>query len=196
MSKWIKVGIDHEDGMTLWMNEYADEQFFAWGYQVPRHHGWPSMKDELKPSGRSWINGWAWNDKTRRAVQTNTPPEDETDVPDEAPGGEVRTVSRTGGEKGMKLARYDLIPTAPLKALAEHYAKGAEKYDDNQWRKGYEFSKSFAALQRHAWQWWNGEDTDEETGSSHLTAVAWHAFALLEFMSSHPDFDDRYKKGE
>ncbi|PBC38515.1 hypothetical protein CJ179_38620 [Rhodococcus sp. ACS1] len=105
---------------------------------------------------------------------------------------EIRSVSSTGGEKGVKLARYDLIPAVPLRDLAEHYGRGAEKYDDNQWRKGYEWSKSFAALQRHAWQFWSGEDYDEETGSPHMAAVAWHAFALLEFMRTHPNFDDRH----
>lgn len=108
--------------------------------------------------------------------------------------GEVRTVSSTGGEKGTKLARYDLIPVDALKQVAEHYGRGAEKYDDNQWRKGYEWSKSYAALIRHANQFWAGEDFDEETGSNHMAAVAWHALALLTFYKEFPDFDDRYKE--
>lgn len=79
-----------------------------------------------------------------------------------------------------------------LTALAEHYGVGAEKYDDNQWRKGYEWSKSYAALQRHLTAWWGGEDIDAETGSSHLAAVAWHSFTLLTFIREQPDFDDRF----
>jgi hypothetical protein len=108
-------------------------------------------------------------------------------------GSEVRTTSRTGGEKGVKDARFDLIPIGALTQLAEHYGVGAKKYDDNQWRKGYEWSKSYAALQRHLTAWWAGEDIDDETGSSHVAAVAWHAFTLLTFIAEHPDFDDRYK---
>ena len=106
---------------------------------------------------------------------------------------EVRTTSSTGGQKGTKAERFDLIPIGALTQLAQHYGVGARKYDDNQWRKGYEWSKSYAALQRHATSWWGGEDTDEETGSSHMAAVAWHAFTLLTFIEEHPDFDDRYK---
>lgn len=105
---------------------------------------------------------------------------------------EVRTTSRTGGEKGVKSARFDLIPVGALTALAEHYGVGAEKYDENQWRKGYEWSKSYAALQRHLTAWWGGEDIDAETGSSHLAAVAWHSFTLLTFIHEQPDFDDRF----
>lgn len=106
---------------------------------------------------------------------------------------EVRSVSSTGGAKGTKLARYDLIPVGPLRQVAEHYGKGAAKYADHNWRRGYEWSKSYAALMRHATQFWSGEDVDEETGSHHMAAVAFHALALLEYAETHPDFDDRYE---
>ncbi|WP_052071033.1 dATP/dGTP diphosphohydrolase domain-containing protein [Rhodococcoides fascians] len=106
--------------------------------------------------------------------------------------GEVRSVSATGGEKGTKLARYSLIPAAALRELAEHYGRGSQKYADNNWRLGYEWSKSLDALQRHLGQFADGEDFDEETGSKHIIAVAWHAIALATFMDEHPKFDDRY----
>jgi hypothetical protein len=109
--------------------------------------------------------------------------------------GEVRTTSAKGGEKGVKLARYDLIPTGPLRQLAEHYGVGAQKYDDHQYRKGYEWGKSFAALQRHTWAFWNGEDIDAETGSLHIIAAAWHCLTLAEFTAQHPDMDDRFTGG-
>lgn len=105
---------------------------------------------------------------------------------------EIRSVSSTGAEKGVKLARHDLIPTGALNALATHYGVGSRKYADSNWRKGYEWSKSYAAMQRHLTAWWGGEDIDAETGSSHMAAVAWHAFTLLTFIEEHPKFDDRY----
>lgn len=107
--------------------------------------------------------------------------------------GEVRTTSSTGGQKGTKIQRYDLLPISALKQVAQHYGVGALKYDANQYRLGYEWSKSYAALQRHANQFWGGEDFDEETGSNHMAAVAWHALTLLTFFEEHPQFDDRYK---
>lgn len=97
----------------------------------------------------------------------------------------------TGGEKGSKDARFDLIPAGPLTELAKHYGAGAKKYEDRNWERGYRWSLSFAAMMRHAWAWWRGEDSDEETGSHHLVAVAWHALALLEFRHTHPEKDDR-----
>lgn len=105
---------------------------------------------------------------------------------------EVRSVSSTGGEKGTKDERHDLIPVEALATVARHYGAGARKYSAHNWRKGYEWSKSYAAMQRHANAFWAGEDIDEETGSPHMAAVAFHALALLTFMEEHPDFDDRY----
>jgi len=105
---------------------------------------------------------------------------------------EIRSVSSTGGEKGTKLARFDLIPIGPLTELAKHFGRGATKYEDHNYRRGYEWSKSYAACQRHLTQFWAGEDLDEETGTPHVIAAAWHCFALAEFMTAHPDFDDRY----
>ena len=105
-------------------------------------------------------------------------------------------MSSTGGEKGTKLARFDLIPIEPLTELAKHFGRGSQKYDDHNYRKGYEWSKSYAACLRHLTQFWNGEDFDEETGTPHVISAAWHCFAMYEFMLHHPDFDDRYNYGE
>lgn len=108
-------------------------------------------------------------------------------------GVEVRSVSSTGAEKGVKRARFSLLPMVALTEVAEHYGVGATKYEDHNMRRGYEWSKSYDALMRHTTQFWSGEDRDEETGSKHLAAVVFHALTLMEFMETHPEFDDRYK---
>lgn len=106
--------------------------------------------------------------------------------------GEVRVTSETGGSKGQKPQRYDLIPPGPLDKLAELYGIGAAKYGENRnWERGYDWSLSFAALQRHAWAFWSGEDNDTETGLPHMASVAFHALALIEFMDTHRDYDNR-----
>jgi hypothetical protein len=111
---------------------------------------------------------------------------------------EVRVVSASGGAKGQKIERFDLIPPNVLFQLATHYGKGDAKYNkegDNprNWERGYPWSWSYAALCRHLFAWWGGEDIDEETGSSHLIAVIFHAFAMVEWMKTHPEYDDRPK---
>jgi hypothetical protein len=97
----------------------------------------------------------------------------------------------TGGEKGRKLARFDLIPARALWHLAEHFGRGASKYADRNWERGYAWSLSFGAIMRHLWAFWGGEDHDKETGSHHLDAVMWHAMVLRTFAEDYPEHDDR-----
>jgi hypothetical protein len=108
----------------------------------------------------------------------------------------IVTDPKTGAKKGSKLARYDLLPPGPLQAVAEHYGRGAEKYEDRNWEKGYDWGLSFAALNRHLWAMWNGEWIDEETGSPHLAAVVFHAFALMEFHDKGLGTDSRSWRDE
>jgi hypothetical protein len=106
-------------------------------------------------------------------------------------GDEVRLTSSTGGQKGDKEARFDLIPARPLWELATLYGRGAQKYAERNWESGYEFHLSFSAAMRHAWSWWNGEDRDPETGVSHLVNAAWHLLNLVQLQITHPEHDDR-----
>lgn len=105
---------------------------------------------------------------------------------------EVRVVDpATGGAKGSKLARFDLLPAEALTLVAEHFGRGAEKYEDRNWERGYKWSLSFAAMQRHAWAFWGGESLDPETQSHHLAAVVFHALALMTYESRDAGTDDR-----
>ena len=97
----------------------------------------------------------------------------------------------TGGMKGSKLARFDLLPWNELREVAELYGRGAEKYDERNWEKGYKWSLSFAALHRHLQQFWTGETYDQETGSHHLTSVVFHALALMYFGNNDKGTDNR-----
>lgn len=104
---------------------------------------------------------------------------------------ETRVVDpNTGGEKGSKLPRFDLIPPDAMVEVAKVYGIGSKKYADNNWLRGYAYGLSYAALQRHANMFWSGEDLDSE-GFHHLAAVAWHALALLTFRLRGLGTDDR-----
>lgn len=109
---------------------------------------------------------------------------------------EESSTSKTGGRKITKPQQFSLIPPGPLWELAEHFAKGSEKYGAHNVRKGYEWSKMYDAAMRHLTAFWGGEDRDEETGSKHLAAVAFYAILLMEFMETHREYDDRYKPEE
>lgn len=113
---------------------------------------------------------------------------------------EVRTTSSTGGEKGVKPQRYGLLPRRGLDAIAEVFAFGATKYADNNWRRGYEWDKSFDALLRHAYAAQDGETYDEESGLPHLAHAGFHVLVLLTWLYEQgegPDnlFDTRWPAG-
>jgi len=76
--------------------------------------------------------------------------------------------------------RYDLIPPRALKRVADLYTKGAEHYGDRNWEKGMKFSRFFASLLRHAYQFSMGE-TDED----HLAAVVFNALAIMHFQETY-----------
>lgn len=90
--------------------------------------------------------------------------------------------------------RYDLIDAYALHELAKIYTHGSLKYADNNWRKGFKWSRIFGAMMRHAWAFWRGEDIDPESGHPHLASVAWTCFTLLNFSKYNIGEDDRIKE--
>jgi len=109
---------------------------------------------------------------------------------------EKRTVSSTGGEKGVKPQRYDLLPKPALDAISEVLAFGAEKYASHNWRRGYEWGKSYSALMRHMTAHWDGETLDPESGLPHLAHAGCHITFMLTWLAEQGEggeFDDRYR---
>ena len=106
--------------------------------------------------------------------------------------------SETGGTKETKQARFDQMPSGVMWELAEHYGKGNAKYPADEdgidnWRKGYDWSLSYAAAQRHLNLFWQGEDIDPETGSKHLIAAAWHCLAMAHWMDD-PELVEKFDR--
>lgn len=97
----------------------------------------------------------------------------------------------TGGQKGRKPERMDLLPPAPLAELSRVYGFGAEKYDDFNYLLGYRWRLSLGALLRHINAWALGEDLDTESGLHHLAHAAWHCNTLQMFQLHELGVDDR-----
>jgi len=75
--------------------------------------------------------------------------------------------------------RYDLIPPEVLKALAEIYTYGANKYGDNNWQKLKKFDDRYtAALMRHDNSRRSGEKRDQESGFLHSAHMLCNAAFL------------------
>jgi hypothetical protein len=97
----------------------------------------------------------------------------------------------TGGQKGTKPERFDLIPFDALEEVARVYGYGATKYDEDNWLKGYKWRLSAAALIRHVARFMLGEDRDPETGLLHTAHAAWHCLTLCTFTLRRLGTDDR-----
>lgn len=81
---------------------------------------------------------------------------------------------------GGKL-RYDLIPVLALEETTRVVTKGAEKYDDENWKlvpKGRR--RYLAAAMRHIQQWRKGEIYDEEMGTHHIANAISNLMFILE----------------
>lgn len=87
----------------------------------------------------------------------------------------------TGGQKGMKPERMELIPPEAMAEMARVYAHGAEKYAAFNWLKGYPWSWSVGALARHLNRYQAGERRDMDSGRHHLAHVMFHCATLMEF---------------
>jgi hypothetical protein len=113
------------------------------------------------------------------------------------PEGLIRTTDRpTAAVKntvaeGKALIRYDLIPSGPLELLATLYGRGALKYSERNWEHGFRWSTPFNAAVRHMQKHNSGETMDPDTGVPHVIAAAWNMLAIAEFITTHPELDDR-----
>lgn len=109
--------------------------------------------------------------------------------------GKTFAIDESGGRKEIKPYAFSLLPWAALWEVAKLFYLGAQKYEQRNWEKGYDWSLSYDALMRHLTLWWEayrgGEDIDEETGIHHLACVVWHGLVLLTFVGTHPRGDDR-----
>ena len=92
----------------------------------------------------------------------------------------------------MEKTRFDLVPFESIGEIADVLGIGARKYSANNWCRGTEWSRYFAALCRHIFAWWRGEDNDPETGKSHLAHAGCCLLFLMEYQRNKWGTDDRF----
>jgi hypothetical protein len=86
-----------------------------------------------------------------------------------------------------------LLSNEALIQIAKVMQFGAQKYAAHNWRKGFNWSRPLAAALRHINAFNDGEDTDPESGLSHMAHAACCIMFMLEFEKTHKHLDDRYK---
>ncbi|MFN3582795.1 dATP/dGTP diphosphohydrolase domain-containing protein [Phenylobacterium sp.] len=96
---------------------------------------------------------------------------------------------------GMAKPPIGLVPGTALVQIAESFRLGAQKYGPANWRVDPVSSSTYVnAAMRHLLQWVDGEDTDPESGVSHLAHVAACVCILMDAQTCSTLHDDRPPK--
>jgi hypothetical protein len=88
---------------------------------------------------------------------------------------------------------WHLLPPDALEEIVRVLEFGANKYGDRNWEGGMAWNRPFAALMRHMWAWWRGEDRDPETGITHLAHAGCCILFLLAYERRGVGDDNRPK---
>ncbi len=82
----------------------------------------------------------------------------------------------TGARRDMQegKGRFDLIPFAPIKRVAQLYERGAIKYGANNWNKGIPLSSFLSSAGRHLGQLIDGQQDED-----HAAAVVFNVFGFM-----------------
>jgi len=94
---------------------------------------------------------------------------------------------------------YHLLPIQAVAEIVRVLDFGAKKYSSRNWESGIKYSRVYSAMQRHLTAWWDRNDTDDETGISHLGHAGCCLLFILHYelkKKLYQKFDDRPKYEE
>lgn len=89
--------------------------------------------------------------------------------------------------------RWSLVDFDALEDMVKVLEFGANKYDDNNWKKGLKTPEIIESMMRHMTAYMRGEDIDPESGLPHTGHILCNAMFLSYMQSFKPDFDTRHK---
>ena len=90
-----------------------------------------------------------------------------------------------------------LIPKSALDEEAAVFEFGIAKHGLHNWRTNPQsWSKMISAAMRHLVDFNACQDFDKESGLHALAHVRARCAMLIEYMTTHPELDDRFKKSE
>lgn len=93
--------------------------------------------------------------------------------------------------------KLHLVPTSLKEAVARVFEYGMTReqnpYPENNWRRGMSWSTVIDSLMRHTEAYNSGEDLDPDSGLPHPYHMACNVAMLIEYISTCPELDDRFK---
>ncbi len=109
----------------------------------------------------------------------------------ELPDGNPKTVH------GMSKPGIEGVPATPLFMVGEVMRLGCRKYGLTNWRhEPISASVYYNAAMRHSLSWWDGQNTDLESGQSHLAHAVACLMILMDARMTDDLNDDRPRAGQ
>jgi hypothetical protein len=106
--------------------------------------------------------------------------------------GDVESTERGSGARfNDGKVPLDLIPLSALIECARVFDYGRKKYAAWNWAKGMDWSVPYGCLLRHMAAWFDGEDSDPESGLPHLGHAMCNLVMLSTFARTFREGDDR-----
>ena len=93
---------------------------------------------------------------------------------------------------GVKKVQYHIVPGPVIAELSNAMLEGAFKYGSHNYRvAGVRASTYYDACKRHLDAWWEGQDTDPDSGLPHLAKAIASLVVLRDSQMLGNDTDDR-----
>ncbi len=93
---------------------------------------------------------------------------------------------------GVKKVPLHAVPVKPLLEVGLAMMEGGRKYGTHNYREiGVRMSTYYNAAMRHLMAWWEGEDTDEDSGVPHIIKAIACLFVVRDSIHMNNCVDDR-----
>lgn len=93
---------------------------------------------------------------------------------------------------GRKKRQFQYMPIPVLLEIADGMTEGAEKYGAYNWRQSkVSATDYYDSTMRHLLSWFDGEDTDPESGISHISKAIAGLVVVRDAMIQDKFVDDR-----
>lgn len=89
--------------------------------------------------------------------------------------------------------QWSLVDFKSFEDMVRVLEFGAQKYDPFNWKKGLTTRSICESTLRHLYAFLDGQDTDEESGISHIGHMQCNLMFLAYMMREKKEFDNRYK---
>ena len=102
-------------------------------------------------------------------------------------------MSQLGDRFNEGKLRWSLVDFESLEDMVKVLEFGANKYSEENWKKGLKWREVIESMLRHIIAFLRGEDYDKESGISHIGHIMCNAMFIAYMFKNRKDLDNRFK---